>query len=54
LSQKNRAKNAFLGFAKMNWIDRAESEFDFVRQTYLFPLGSGLAFLFFIYQMMRD
>ena len=54
LARKNRTKNAYLNFWKTNWIDRSENEFEFLRQTYFFPLGSGIAALFTVWHMLRS
>ena len=54
LSRQNRVSGQFLIFTKMNWVDRSLDEFQFIRQTYLFPFGSGLIVLFAIFQMLRS
>jgi hypothetical protein len=54
ISVKNQAKNGFFVFLKMDWVDRVEDEFEFKRQTYMFPVTSGLITLFAIFQILRS
>ena len=54
LARRNLERNAFLSFLTMKWINRGENEWEFWRQTYAFPLGSGLAFVFALFQMLRS
>jgi hypothetical protein len=54
LSVKNQANNGFFVFSKMDWVDRFEDEFEFKRQTYMFPITSGLISFFAIFQILRS
>jgi hypothetical protein len=51
LAVKNRTKSGFFVFSRMDWVDRSENEFEFVRQTYVVPIGSAVLCLFAMFQI---
>ena len=51
LAVKNRTKSGFFVFSRMDWVDRSENEFEFIRQTYVDPICSLLLCLFAMFQI---
>jgi|UPI00082A765E hypothetical protein len=54
LARKNLERGSYFRFWTMDWAERSERGWEFYRQTYGFPVASGMALAFTLFQMVRN